>query len=40
MDDIIALDDLYQAGELPEAAYRERREELKGKLKAVVGDEE
>jgi len=40
MDDIIALDDLYQAGELPEAAYRERREELKEKLRAVVGDEE
>jgi hypothetical protein len=40
MDDIIALDDLYQAGELPEAAYRERREELKGKLRAVVGEEE
>jgi hypothetical protein len=40
MDDIIALDDLYQAGELPEAAYRERRDELKEKLRAVVGDEE
>jgi hypothetical protein len=40
MDDIIALDDLYQAGELPEAAYRERREELKEKLRAVIGDEE
>jgi hypothetical protein len=40
MDDIIALDDLYQAGELPEAAYRERREELKEKLRVVVGDEE
>jgi hypothetical protein len=38
MDDIIALDDLYQAGELPEAAYRERRAELKEKLRAVVGD--
>jgi len=40
MDDIIALDDLYQAGELPEEAYRARREELKEKLRAVVGDEE
>jgi hypothetical protein len=40
MDDIIALDDLYQAGELPEAAYRERRDELKEKLRTVVGDEE
>jgi len=40
MDDIIALDDLYQAGELPEAAYRERRAELKEKLKSLVGDKE
>jgi hypothetical protein len=40
MDDIIALDDLYQAGELPEAAYRERRAELKEKLRAIVEDEE
>jgi hypothetical protein len=40
MDDIIALDDLYQAGELPETAYRERRAELKEKLKAIVEDKE
>jgi len=40
MDDIIALDDLYQAGELPEKAYRERREELKEKLVAVVADKD
>jgi hypothetical protein len=40
MDDIIALDDLYQAGELPEAAYRERRAELKEKLSALLGDKE
>jgi hypothetical protein len=40
MDDIIALDDLYQAGELPEAAYRERRAELKEKLRAIVGDDD
>ena len=40
MDDIIALDDLYQAGELPEAAYRERRAELKEKLRDVVEDGE
>jgi len=32
MDAIIALDDMYQAGELPEEAYRERRAELKEKL--------
>ncbi len=29
MDAILALDDLYQAGELPEEAYRLRRAELK-----------
>jgi hypothetical protein len=40
MDDIIALDDLYQAGELPEAAYRERRAELKEKLRDIVEVEE
>lgn len=40
MDDIIALDDLYQAGELPEAAYRERRAELKEKLKVLLEDKE
>ncbi len=33
MDAIIALDDLYKTGELPEQAYRERRAELKAKLK-------
>lgn len=35
MDAIIALDDMYQAGELPEEAYRERRAELKGRLKRL-----
>ncbi len=33
MDAIIALDDLYQVGGLPEEAYRYRRNELKEKLK-------
>jgi hypothetical protein len=33
-DAIIALDDLYQAGDLPEEAYRQRRAELKAELKA------
>lgn len=33
MDAIIALDDLYQAGQLPEEAYQERRAELKARLK-------
>lgn len=40
MDDIIALDDLYQAGELAEAAYHERRAELKEKLRIMTGDNE
>ncbi len=39
MDAIIALDDLYQAGDLPEAAYRQRRAELKNRLAELVGDE-
>jgi hypothetical protein len=33
MDAIIALDDLYQAGKLPEEAYMQRRAELKARLK-------
>ena len=36
MDAIIALDDLYQAGKLPEEAYHERRAELKAKLKQLL----
>jgi mono/diheme cytochrome c family protein len=35
IDAIIALDDLYSAGELPEEAYRKRRAELKGRLKEI-----
>lgn len=35
MDAIIALDDRYQLGGLPEEAYRERRNELKEKLRAL-----
>ena len=38
MDAIIALDDLYQAGKLPEEAYQERRDELKGRLKEILGE--
>ncbi len=34
MDAIIALDDLYQAGQLPEEAYQKRRAELKAQLQA------
>lgn len=37
MDAIIALDDLYQSGELGEDAYRRRRSELKARLKDVTG---
>jgi mono/diheme cytochrome c family protein len=33
IDAIVALDDLYQEGELPEEAYLERRAELKARLK-------
>lgn len=37
MDAIITLDDLYQAGEIPEDAYLERRSELKKKLQELLG---
>ncbi len=33
MDAIVALDDLYRAGKINEAAYRQRRDELKARLK-------
>lgn len=36
MDAIIALDDLYQSGELPEQAYQERRAELKAHLRDLL----
>ncbi len=39
LDAIIALDDLYRAGELPEEAYRARREELKAQLRALKSRE-
>lgn len=35
LDAIVALDDLFQAGKLPEAAYQSRRAELKARLKAI-----
>jgi hypothetical protein len=38
IDTIIALDDRYRAGELPEAAYRERRAALKARLREKVGN--
>jgi hypothetical protein len=37
MDAIIALDELYAAGKLPEAAYQERRAALKARLKELEG---
>lgn len=40
MDAILALDDLYQAGELPEEAYQQRRSYLKERLKAMMGRSE
>lgn len=36
MDAIIALDDIYQAGELPEQAYLQRRTELKTQLQQAL----
>lgn len=37
MDAILALDDLYQEGQLPEEAYLQRRDELKARLKEALG---
>jgi hypothetical protein len=37
MDAILALDDLYQAGELPKEAYLQRRAELKAQLQEATG---
>jgi len=36
MDAILALDDQYQNGQLPEEAYRQRRTELRGHLKELM----
>jgi mono/diheme cytochrome c family protein len=36
IDAIITLDDLYQAGEIPETAYQERRAVLKDRLKELL----
>jgi len=35
MDAIVALDDQYKAGNITESAYKDRRAELKAKLKAL-----
>ena len=37
MDAILALDDLYQEGQLPEEAYVQRRNELRARLKELMG---
>lgn len=37
MDAILALDDLYKEGKLPEDAYHQRRAELKARLKELLG---
>jgi hypothetical protein len=37
MDAILALDDLYQEGKLPEEAYLQRRAELKARLESTLG---
>jgi mono/diheme cytochrome c family protein len=37
MDAILALDDLYKEGKLPEEAYHQRRAELKARLKELLG---
>lgn len=37
MDAILALDDLYQEGKLPEDAYLQRRDELKARLGRAMG---
>lgn len=39
MDAIIALDDLYRDGKLPDEAYHQRRSELKARLKEIMGVE-
>jgi hypothetical protein len=36
MDAIIALDDLYSAGEIPVDAYQQRRTELKDRLRELT----
>jgi mono/diheme cytochrome c family protein len=40
MDAILALDDQYQSGQLPDAAYQQRRAELKEQLRQSLGETE
>jgi hypothetical protein len=39
LDAILALDDQYQAGELPKDAYLKRRAELKARIKKLLGSQ-
>ncbi len=39
LEAVLALDDLYQAGNLPEPAYQERRTELKTRLAQALARE-
>ena len=39
MEAILALDDLYKAGQLPEDAYHTRRAELKNRLREILSNE-
>ena len=39
MDAMIVLDDQYQAGEIPQENYEERREELKERLKSILSSQ-
>ncbi len=39
IDEIVALDEAYEAGDLGEAEYRSRRYKLKSELEAVLGEE-
>ena len=38
LDSIIALDDLFENGEITEKVYQQKRSQLKEKLKSVSGD--
>ena len=40
LDAILALDDQYKAGEIPQDAYLKRREELKTNIKDLLQEEE
>jgi len=40
LDAILALDDQYKAGEIPQDAYLKRREELKASIKDLLKEEE